>query len=338
MNDPDRSEKSRMRFSLATFGDEAVLLDLESSGYFMVNRSAERICRILIEEGERDSAERRVADELRISDTSARSAVEDVMRQLEAPPARLSFPGPFTYLPLDDCYQLSIEGHPILEIRPDGRSARRPPKLPAPIPLAHTLRVASPKLLSHSGLTVLHASACRTSSGLTAFCGLSGAGKTTTARAFATEGMELFSEDLIVLAAEGTDSRPQALIGAEKAAHAWAREAAARAGDGLEIDCGDLPGLVVASGQTVSLDRIIFVDAARRRGDAINLTRMRPAEALVQILMSNFLGSADRHNWRNYFERSAMIVRTTEVSLASMPEGIDKLPQAIRRYKESSAS
>ena len=157
MNESDRSERPRgpqTRFSLASFGDEAVLLDLETSGYFMVNRSAERIFRILIEEEQRDSVERRVAAELRISDLSARAAVEDVMRQLAAPPARLSFPGPFTYLPLEDCYQLSIEGRPILDVRLDGRSARQPPGLPAPIPLAHTLRVAAPKLLSHSGLTV----------------------------------------------------------------------------------------------------------------------------------------------------------------------------------------
>jgi hypothetical protein len=338
VNESDRSERPPTRFSLASFGDEAVLLDLESSGYFMVNRSAERIFRILIEEGQRDSVERRVAAELRISDLSARAAVEDVMRQLAAPPARLSFPGPFTYLPLENCYQLSIEGRPILDIRKDGRSARRPHGLPAPIPLAHTLRVAAPKLLSHSGLTVLHASACQTSSGLTAFCGLSGAGKTTTARAFATEGMELFCEDLIVLAPPGADSRPRALVGAEKAAHGWAREAAARTGDGEEIDCSDLPGLVVAPGQTVALTRIIFIDVSRRTGDAITVRRMRPAEALVQILLSNFVGSADRSNWESYFQRSAMIVRSAEMSLATMPAGIDKLPAAIRRYRESSAS
>jgi hypothetical protein len=336
-DDPGRPSA---RFSLASFEEGSVLLDLETGGYFALNRSAEHVCRILFEETEREAIERRVASEFRLSESAAHYAVEEVKRQLAAPLARLSFPGPFTYLALEDRYQLCFKSQPVLEIALDGASVRHLRTSPEPIPLAHILRVVAPKLLAQRGLTVLHASACLATDGLIAFCGLSGAGKTTTARAFEAAGMDLFSEDLIVLSPEWADSRPQALIGGESAAHTWARDAAYRSKDRgeLEIDCRDLLNLVVGSHSTIPLARIIFVDASRRNGHAITTTPLKHSDALIQILISNFLGSVDRSSWLSYFDRAAAIVRAAEMSLAVMPDGTDKLPLAVRLYRENSAS
>lgn len=328
------------RYSFASFGDEAVLLDLETGGYFMLNRTAELICRILFEEQRREDAERRVSSQFGIRASEARAAIDEMARQLSTAPIRGSYAGPFTYLPTGNGYNLCYDEVPVLGIRSDGLSAERFPAAVSQITLAHALRVAVPKLMSLRGLTVLHASSCHVGTGLTAFCGLSGAGKTTTARAFAAAGMDLFSEDLIVLAPEPPNSEVRALLGAEAAAHAWARDTGARAMGRAEteIDCGDLPGLVVGVRNAIPLTRIIFVDANRRSGDAIQLTRLRPAEALVHVMTSNFLGSADWRAWEAYFQRSSKVAQSVTADLAIMPNGTEALALAASRYRANSAS
>ena len=337
---PNSLVRFHQRYCFSSFGDEAVLLDLETGGYFMLNGTAQRICRILFEEAPGGDAERRVATELNLQTAAAQAAIEEVARQLDAMQVRVTFPGPFTYLATGSGYNLCFDDVPILEIGPDGLSARQLPLAAQPVTLAHALRVAAPKLLSLRGLTVLHASSCRIGSGLTAFCGLSGAGKTTTARAFADAGMALFSEDLVVLEPGSEHSMVRALEGGERAAHAWARTAATEAvahGE-TEIDCRSLPGLVLGDRTAIQLTRVVFIDSSRRKGNTILLRALKPAEALVQIMRSNFLGSANRQDWETYFQKSSSLARSLDTDMATMPMGVEVLKEAARLYRASSAS
>ena len=67
------------------------------------------------------------------------------------------------------------------------------------------LRSVVPKLLALRGIRVLHASAVEIDGSLLVFSGQSGAGKTTSAKAFAQAGARLVSEDLLVLHARRTE-------------------------------------------------------------------------------------------------------------------------------------
>jgi len=58
-----------------------------------------------------------------------------------------------------------------------------------------------PLVLQVSGYEVLHASAVRTDSGVAAFCGLSGSGKSTVAYALSRRGYPLWADDAVVFSA-----------------------------------------------------------------------------------------------------------------------------------------
>lgn len=63
----------------------------------------------------------------------------------------------------------------------------------------HLLHSVSAALLRQRGYLVLHASTARTSAGAIAFCGESGAGKSTTLAALLLEGCAMISDDITVL-------------------------------------------------------------------------------------------------------------------------------------------
>jgi hypothetical protein len=316
-----------------------VLLDLESGTYFHVNRSARRVCELLLEGGEAASVAARFAGEAGASTEEASRIVAEILRALDATATVREQRGPFSYRFIDSDYVLCLRGVPVLSLHPDGKIVRVHDGAAQLAPLHHSLRVAAPKLISLQGAAVLHASSCVLQQGeLTAFCGVSGAGKTTTARAFADAGGALFSEDLLVIDRDAPLSAPlRVYLNGESSAHAWSREAAERPRT-AELDCSDLLPRVIGDGRSAALTNLVFIDGLRRGGDEIVLSRPSTGEALVALLASNFLASATHPDWRAHFERSAAIVQAAATHVAWVPRGIEPLRAAARRYIESSTS
>jgi hypothetical protein len=326
------------RYVLAAFATDAVLLDLASGIYFRMNDPARRVCEMLLRGDPRATVEAHLTAQLGTLASEASRMVEDMLQGLATTPPSQEQPGPFSYRAIGPDYHLCVNGAPVLDIRGDGKLIRITPGAAHLTALHHSLRVAAPKLMFLQGAAVLHASACIVGDEVTAFCGVSGAGKTTTARAFSKGGWTLFSEDLIVIDPDSlTLGPPRAYWRGEELAHAWSREAATRARAG-EIECSDLLPHAVANGRTIAMADILFLGADRRNVRDITLARPSAGEALVLLLASNFLGSANASDWRTYFERSAAIVRTTNTFRASVPDGIEPLQAAARRYIVNSTS
>jgi len=174
---------------------------------------------------------------------------------------------------------------------------------------------------------------------LIAFSGLSGAGKTTTARAFAKVGALLVSEDLVVLTPN--ESEPLAVADGELRAHAWARAVAARLSGAPEaaIECGELASVAGSLGSdTLPLRSIWFLDSRRREGIEIQRRPLDQVDGLLALIANNFLGVADGEEWRRHIRRGHQVATRLSLSEVTMPAGPERLEQALRPYVTNSAS
>jgi hypothetical protein len=327
----------RENYALAEFADGGVLVDLGSGAYFHMNRSAVEVLRALQSASDRASAAELLRASLGLRAEEALAVINGFVSGLATPPPRQSPRERFTYAKGGNGYDVLFRDHPVLFIAADGSSVSVPSALDDDVPpLADRLKAATPKILFLQGVPLLHASACLSERGLIAFSGLSGAGKTTTGRAFAAGGRRLVSEDILVL----TRSSPfEAFADGEAAAHAWAAELAeAITRDGAaRADCGELAARVTR-GPTLPVERILFLDRDRRAGDSIETRRLAPSEALLAIMTSNFLAAADRQAWRRYLAEWSGVASGVPVFEATVPPDLRRLSAAALDYRDSATS
>ena len=326
----------RDRFAVEAFGSEGVLIDLATGSYFQLNGTAAKVCLALQEALSSAEAATRVAASMAIGVEQALSLVEAVRADLSKPPVRSPIAGPFRYKSRGDGYLLEDDGTPVLTIDGRGQWIR----LESPVDslrfrLLEYVRAVTPKLLYLRGIPVLHASACVLSEGLTAFAGPSGAGKTTTARAFADAGSQLIAEDLLLLTP--ADSKPSIALGGERRAHDWADEACSRLTTSGEVGCDRLDRILEGAA-TRPLNAIWFVDRSRRQGDGIQLRPLSILEGALALMSNNFLGADDPDSWRRHardcYRISGFITRW---ELAA-PQGVERVAAAARSYATKTAS
>ena len=155
----------------------------------------------------------------------------------------------------------------------------------------------APHRLLAQGIYVLHASAVNESAGVVAFCGASGAGKTTLAR-----GQRCIAEDLLVL--QGTD----VLVEAESRLREWARKGGSLRARSLLADCTRRPLLSIA-----------FLDAARRKGRRLHLSPLPPSEAFARLLTHSFAESGKTRIWRHIVAHSRELARKVPCADATAP-------------------
>ena len=155
----------------------------------------------------------------------------------------------------------------------------------------------APHRLLAQGFYLLHASAVNESAGVVAFCGASGAGKTTLAR-----GPRCIAEDLLVL--QGTD----VLVEAEVRLRTWAREGGALRGRTLLRDCTRRPLISIA-----------FIDAARRQGSRLKLSPLAPSEAFARLLTHSFAESRQPRIWRHIVAKSRELAERVPCADAIAP-------------------
>jgi hypothetical protein len=169
-----------------------------------------------------------------------------------------------------------------------------------------------------------------------AFCGLSGAGKTTTAHAFVASGLRPFSEDLLVL---GSLEPPTVRINGERLVHGWAEKAAANLfrASSTEISTQDLGDAL--RGKPIPVREIWCIEATRRNdGECITVQRLNHTDATLALMTSIFLGAASSTGWRRFLDVAGTLAERATILAAQMPSGLEKLSAAARDYSENSAS
>ena len=341
MSDEGQPSEARFgdRFAVERVGDEGILIDLETGGYFQLNATATKACLALAESASATEATARAAQMLALPLERGAALLADVHAQLyQQPAARMEPVGPFRYRRHEDGYALVDDDRVVLTLDAGGRQLR----LCVPVEtlrfaLVDYLRAVTPKLLYLHGITVLHASACVLPDGLCAFSGRSGAGKTTTAHAFRTAGCELVAEDLVVLA--GANDEPRVLVDGERRAHAWARDAAAQIAvmPGATLDC-DAVASAAAPGPSLPLAAIWFVDTGRRHGDQFTRRPLTVIEGTLALMANNFLGADDTPSWRRHVRDTLAIAARVSLWEATPPSGLNQLAAGARSYATKTAS
>jgi hypothetical protein len=327
----------RERFALATFVDGGVVVDLGTGAYARLNLSATLICEALIEADDIASGVALVGKRLRLDDGEAARAIDEIVTALHTPSPRRDRRDPFEYAPASsgDGYVLSSNGMPKLWLSADGLVVRAAwTERSISTQTSEYLRAAAPKLLFLQGAAVLHGAACQGAKGLIAFCGDSGAGKTTTARAFSGAGASLFSEDMLVVASLSPLTVHS--LG-EEAIRRWALEAANDFDRTSEISTLGLGAAF--DGPSAAVAEMWFITAAQRvEGSAqIYLRRLGTTDAALAVMGGLFLGATSQEEWRRFLGLSATIATSTPVFEARMPLGLDGLREAVRLYTQNSA-
>jgi hypothetical protein len=331
-----KPEDIRDRCLLALYPSGGVAINLDTGNYFRLDAMASQICEILTDASVSDPA-LEIARRLNIPRVRAGIEVADTCAALAAVPTRGTPPGPYHFHPEAGGYGLWHAGTRVLTVSEgDLEIAIAPDAGVASSPLLELyVRALAPKIMFLRGLTVIHASACAHDDVLVAFAGLSGAGKTTTARAFETAGAQLVVEDLAVLQTSGR--RPALVLGAEARVHAWAKQAAdALAGGAASVSSQELA--TIADSTSAELGAMFFFDARRRDGTEFRLRPLTGPDALLSLMTHDFLGASSPEGWRRFFATAVAIADRTTLLEATAPLGLENLSGAARRQISNWAS
>lgn len=318
------------------------MIDTSDGRFFHLNRSAAAICEALASQAASNVALAALAARLGVATSTIERHAESLLHDLAHHAGiRLALPGRFKYGAVPGGYELSYLGEAVLRLSNDGRTLSAVPgEATTRLPMLDCVRAIAPKILTLEGIAVLHGASVQWKGAALGICGVSRAGKTTTARLLAASGRaELVSEDLIVVAREES-RRPSLYVTGESRVHRWASEASTALQ--AEPFCVQTSGLVAAaSGSTLPIETIWFVDVARRRTDLrdrIELRRLGPTEAATLVLQHAFLGAADSESWRRHLEATRVFSSRIEAYEASLPAGLAELRAALDNYTISSAS
>jgi hypothetical protein len=335
---PDDSAGFRARFALESLNDGGVLVDLVSGTYFELNVVATETCQVLFDFDDRDAAALHLGNRLGVDRAQAKDLVDSVLADLtNEQVTRDELIGPFRYLRRDDVYVLEDDGRPVVQVDPDDQKISLCVAATSlRYPVLEYLRAVTPKLLGLSGVTVLHASACRWSGRAVGFSGPSGAGKTTTMRAFVAAGAVAISEDLVVLASD--QAAPTCYLAGEARAHAWANEAAASLATGASSMISFSSLVDVATGATQTIDEVWFVGSSRRSGDELVSSRLGQSSGLLALLRNTFLGVGDASAWARHLRTIRRLADSLGLLEATVPRGLELLEESARRYVTNSAS
>jgi hypothetical protein len=321
------------RYAWARAGEGGVAVALEEGHTFSLNATAVHILQRLAS-CPRERLLAQVAADFGLSTAAASEAIAAVLAALASPGEAPAAPtDDFPYKRVGDEYLLYHRETPVLRVSGDSTTARLTEARGAGLPLAHLLRLASPKILQARGVVVLHAAASGGNEGLVVFSGRSGAGKSTTSRLLAeARGTTPFADDLLVLS--GEEGPPRARAGAEQAIYRWCDKAGRRLLSRPDEPV-DLAGLCAAASDPAAalapLDCLIFVAADRRRGTTLALQPLTAHEAMLELLSAVFLGTTAPAAVRQFLSACATLASAVPMARAVVPEGLPALRAALPR-------
>ena len=326
----------RQRFAIATFADGGVLVDTDTGNYCRLNVSAAALCEAMENSTSIDEAITYTADRLLISRITAAEYIEGILTNLEMGGIRKVSSEPLRYVfSPEGGYDLCYEGNRILHVDDQGRQLRLIAESASLGFSIHAfIRHIVPKIASLKGLVVLHGSAVANGPRAIAMCGVSGAGKTTTAKILSKYERELIAEDLLVVAPGETAAR--IFKKGEQVLNEWSTSAA-KLFESNRDAIADTSSLSTAgSGPTVELESIWLMDAGRRvDSDTLEKTPLCASEVLLRMLENSFMGAA---SWRHHLEMTRRLVATTESYEIKVPNTLSRLEKAIALQITNSAS
>lgn len=337
MIDGPTPESFRERFALATFPDGGVVADLRTGSYGKVNATGAAMLGALERAASFEAAAAEIASRLQIPVSVASRDMRGLVATLAGAGARTAPFGVLRYRPAPEGgYDLWHGERRALHVDADARrlTLASPPES-LPFKIYDYVSDIAPKLLFLAGVPVLHGSSVVLGEGVLAMCGMSRAGKTTTARAFAAHGSRLVSEDLVIL--DLRDDQPRVFLEAEAGVRRWFREGA-RALEANHTAALDVRALRdAAAGPTYPLSTLWFLDAGRR-GDGFVRNVIGKTDALVDLLTHAFLGAEGDASWKRYLAAGRAIVAAATPCRMDLPNGLAALDAAIRDYRTNSAS
>jgi hypothetical protein len=330
----------RERYAIQCFDDGGILVDLLTGTYLRLNVTAAQMCSILIEAEDLVSARLEIARRLGGNEKSATIGLQNIVDGLCRMGPRREPPGAFRYVTSEQGgYVLTRAGAPVVAISVDGTSVRlaSPDAPPSATQIRESLRAVAAKLLFLQSKVVIHGAACRAPDGLRVVSGESGAGKTTTARAFDVAGWDLFAEDMLVIASPSPLTVHKE---GERVIDSWISQSTEQLVRAPHQGVNAAPLQKAASGEPATVSQVWFIDGGRRNQgrDEIEPRQMGRTDGALLVMTSLFLGAASPETWRRFLSLAGMIAGSIPLFEASVPDGVDRLRAAAKRYTENSAS
>jgi hypothetical protein len=317
------------RFALAQFDDGAVLLDLATGTFYRLNEVAAEIFQKLAEGRAAADVAADIARSFAIPAETARRDVESLLEQLVGKVGKPASSNPITFRSDAAGYVLHWNGQPFWHVDRRGRELTylADADVPAPDPTTQLLWVVPHVFLLQQRM-VLHASAIEQAGEVVALCGSSGRGKTTLARLLAKEGMNLVSEDLLLVQLD--HETPDVAIHGEKTLRAWVAARAAALVPKCRIPTDGLAQAV--QGPRLPLGRILFPCRTHQPMPIIQEQPLGRAAGLLLLLENSFAEVGIAEVWRWLWDETCKIATATPVAKALVPEGLAPLQEAVRDY------
>ncbi|HEY4186787.1 MAG TPA: hypothetical protein VGP07_17040 [Polyangia bacterium] len=332
----------RQSFAVATFSDGGLLLHLPSGDFFELDAESAAAWSAITGTATSDQTVAVVAEARALSHSSARALVERAVTQGRAvtshPPSgipRFEDDGPLLSLRDGEQIALSFDRRSLV------LSATTSLRDRSDDDVAAALRVFVPKIFGGWYPLALHASAVELAGRVVLFSGDSGAGKTTTARVLADEiaGCRLLGED-VVLSTEHAGALMM-VHGAEVAIQEWMNEATAAlvTRRAASVEVRPLREALAQRRERLPLHKIVFLDAARRRGAGWSFAPLAPSSALRSLFVHSFIHSSDATALRAHLAACRRVVdQLTATEAVAIPAGLDDLRTSSRAQIETIAS
>lgn len=321
---------ARHDYLLRRFDDDSVLLVGTGDGsLYELNASAAVIWESYLAGATEAAIAERLAGTF---DVPLASLQEDVRATLRASPAPVERHDPYAMRALEDGFEFSYAGTPILVTDAGARSLRLVAPDVDPALLRQWIGSLVPNLLVLRGQRCMHGAAVTVDeTEALVLTGSSGAGKTTTARAFAAAGAELLAEDKLLLV-EGAGAR-WIVRGAEARMFDVASMIAASFAGAHEVPLDDLD-VIGVEGERLRVGRVWELAVARRADREGFALRVPTVAGQVSLwLRHQFRGESTRAEREHALADACATVTTTLVREAAAPDGLEALAQAAVRYR-----
>jgi hypothetical protein len=329
LNTPDRvAREFRDRFELVTSTRGGLLLDAASGAFYRLNSAATAIADALRTTCDRDRAIAAHAAERGIDRSTAARDV-DALLDLASATGTRSNRNRMQFERSDDALTLTIDAVPVLRVTHATSDLEVRWTANPSHDVTASLVWLAPHLIMLAGGAVLHASAVARGNAVYAFTGESGAGKTTLARTFVDAGATLVSEDLVFVLPES--HRTRVVLEAEQAIRGWAAARSEAVAAGRVIRGREV--LERIAGPELPLAELWFVDSARRGGERIVRGELEEIEAVALLLSNSFSEVGSSEVFRRTFAQSVSIARSARLSTVIVPDGIDRLAEALRQLQ-----
>ncbi len=199
-----------------------------------------------------------------------------------------------------------------------------------------------PRLVSHLGRTVLHASAVATGAGAVAFVGTTGAGKSTLAAGMLAAGFDGLGDDaLLVAECDGELTATPAYAGLRLQPPVIEAVLGGTVGWTTSGILGAKTRLVGPDGDTgrMPLCGVFVLEACSQVAlDGTEVTELHGAQAVRALLPHTFLlDSSSRLERTSQLDTLARLAETVPVRSLRYPHRLESLPAVCRRVAEVSA-